>query len=140
MIQSSCDPICLHNKGLVADQTLWRCCALVCLQAARFTTAFFFHFFFFICLTHEETRESIAVINRKKKKNTGIQTICSTVAFLTNHVIVIHITSIFIHSHGCRVTALAISQILLLCSRYVTFLMDRGHYNKYPWLVTFIVC
>lgn len=52
MIQSSCDPICLHNKGLVADQTLWRCCAPVCLQAARFTTAFFSFFFFFSYVSH----------------------------------------------------------------------------------------
>lgn len=72
-----------------------------------------------------------------EKKNTGI----ATVAFLTNQVIVIHISRVFIHSHDCRVTALAISQILLLCCRYVTSAMDiRGHCHKYPWLVTFIAC
>lgn len=77
MIQSSCDPICLHSKGLVADQTLRRCCA----SGSRAHNCFFF-FFSHICLTHEETHESIAVINQNsalfvydKKIYTGIQTI-----------------------------------------------------------------
>lgn len=148
MIPKSCYPICLHNKGLVADQTLRRCCASP--PGSRAHNCFFCCVFFsYLSCAWRNTWISIVVINQNSALFvydicTGVQTICSTVAFLTNQVfttILINISSIFIHSHGCRVTALVISQILLLCRRYVTSSMHiRGHCNKYPWLVTFIVC
>lgn len=97
--------------------------------------------FFHICLTHEETHESIAVIHwnsvvslwgGKIKTEKDIQTFCPAVAFQKNQVIVIHITSRFIHGHGSSATSLAISQILLLCRRYVTAPLNiRGHCHKY---------
>lgn len=102
--------------------------------------------FYNICQMHEEIHESITVIYCNsvvslwgKKKTRDSQTFCpAQVAFQTNRVIVIHVTSRFIHGHGSRATALAISQILLRCHKYVTSPVNiRDHSIKYRRLLPF---